>query len=62
MPDIPTVAEFVPGYEAVGFDGIDAPNGTPVTVIETLNREINAVLQHHEAGRPSPNARAGRQD
>jgi tripartite-type tricarboxylate transporter receptor subunit TctC len=44
LPDIPTVAEFVPGYEASGWLGISAPNSTPVEIIEMLNREINAGL------------------
>jgi tripartite-type tricarboxylate transporter receptor subunit TctC len=44
MPDIPTVAEFIPGYEASGFWGIGAPKNTPAEVIEMLNKEINASL------------------
>jgi tripartite-type tricarboxylate transporter receptor subunit TctC len=44
LPDIPTVAEFVPGYEASGWFGIGAPKNTPVEIIETLNHEINAGL------------------
>jgi tripartite-type tricarboxylate transporter receptor subunit TctC len=44
LPDIPTVAEFVPGYEASGWFGIGAPKNTPVEIIQTLNREINAAL------------------
>jgi tripartite-type tricarboxylate transporter receptor subunit TctC len=44
LPDIPTVAEFVPGYEASGWFGIGAPKNTPVEIIQTLNREINAGL------------------
>jgi tripartite-type tricarboxylate transporter receptor subunit TctC len=44
LPDIPTVAEFVPGYEASGWYGVGAPKGTLVEVIEKLNREINAAL------------------
>jgi|SRR5262252_969140 len=45
LPEIPAVAEFLPGYEAVGFGGVMAPRGTPVEIIERLNREINAGLQ-----------------
>ena len=42
LPDVPTVGEFVPGYEASGWTGIGAPHGTPPEIIETLNREISA--------------------
>jgi tripartite-type tricarboxylate transporter receptor subunit TctC len=44
LPDIPTVAEFVPGYEASGFAGIGAPRNTPTEIIDTLNKELNAGL------------------
>jgi len=44
LPDIPTVGEFVPGYEASAIGGLGAPKGTPAEVIERLNREINAGL------------------
>ena len=44
LPDVPTVAEFVPGYEAVVWDGMGAPKNTPVDIIDKLNKEINAVL------------------
>jgi tripartite-type tricarboxylate transporter receptor subunit TctC len=44
LPDIPTVGEFLPGYEASGWFGIGAPKNTPVEIIEKLNREINAGL------------------
>jgi tripartite-type tricarboxylate transporter receptor subunit TctC len=44
LPDIPTVAEFVPGYEASGWFGIGAPRNTPAAVIEMLNKEVNAAL------------------
>jgi tripartite-type tricarboxylate transporter receptor subunit TctC len=44
LPNVPTVAEFVPGYEAVVWDGIGAPAHTPPEIIEKLNKEINAVL------------------
>jgi tripartite-type tricarboxylate transporter receptor subunit TctC len=44
LPDIPTVNEFVPGYEAYSWFGIGAPRGTPPEVVEKLNREINAAL------------------
>src|SRR5205809_1780517 len=42
LPDIPAVAEFVPGYEASGWFGVGAPRDTPVEIIGKLNREINA--------------------
>ena len=44
LPDVPTVAEFVPGYEAVVWDGMGAPKNTPSDIIDRLNKEINAVL------------------
>ena len=44
LPGIPTVGEFLPGYEASGWNGIGAPRGTPADIIERLNREINAGL------------------
>jgi tripartite-type tricarboxylate transporter receptor subunit TctC len=44
LPDVPTVADFVPGYEASGFAGIGAPNNTPPEIIDMLNKEINAGL------------------
>jgi tripartite-type tricarboxylate transporter receptor subunit TctC len=44
LPDIPTVGEFVPGYEAVGWQGVGAPRTTPVEIIDKLNKEINAGL------------------
>ncbi len=44
LADIPTVGEFVPGYEASGFAGIGAPRNTPVEIIAMLNKELNAGL------------------
>ena len=44
LPDVPTVSEFVPGYEASVWYGVGAPKKTPVEIIEKLNREINAAL------------------
>ena len=41
---IPTVAEFVPGYEASGWYGIGAPKNTPVEIVEKLNKETDAAL------------------
>ena len=43
LPDIPTLAEFVPGYEASQWYGVGAPKDTPAEVIDKLNREINAI-------------------
>ena len=44
LPDVPTVAEFLPGYEAVAWIGVGAPAGTPSAIIETLSKQINAAL------------------
>jgi tripartite-type tricarboxylate transporter receptor subunit TctC len=44
LPDVPSVAEFVPGYEASQWYGIGAPRSTPAELIERLNKETNAVL------------------
>jgi tripartite-type tricarboxylate transporter receptor subunit TctC len=44
LPDIPTIAEFVPGYEASGWQGIGAPKDTPADIVNRLNEEINAGL------------------
>jgi tripartite-type tricarboxylate transporter receptor subunit TctC len=44
LPDVPTLAEFVPGYEASQWYGIGAPKDTPAEVIDKLNNEINAVV------------------
>jgi tripartite-type tricarboxylate transporter receptor subunit TctC len=44
LPDVPTIAEFVPGYDGSGWIGIGAPKATPIEVVEKLNREINAGL------------------
>ena len=52
LPDIPTVAEFVPGYEAVGWYGIGVPKETPAEIVDTLNRALTAAL-----GEAGPKAR-----
>jgi tripartite-type tricarboxylate transporter receptor subunit TctC len=44
LPDIPTVGDFVPGYEATGWFGIGVPRGTPAEIIDKLNAQINAAL------------------
>ena len=46
LPDTPTVSEFVPGYNAVGFNGIGAPKNTPSDSIDKLNKEFNAAIAH----------------
>jgi tripartite-type tricarboxylate transporter receptor subunit TctC len=48
LPDIPTVSEFVPGYEASGWNGVGAPTGTASAIIEKLNKEITAALSAPE--------------
>jgi tripartite-type tricarboxylate transporter receptor subunit TctC len=45
LPDVPTVAETVPGYEAVAFFGIGATHGTPKEIVALLNKEINEALK-----------------
>jgi tripartite-type tricarboxylate transporter receptor subunit TctC len=44
LPDVPTVAEFVAGYEASGWNGVCAPRNTPVEIVARLNSAINAGL------------------
>ncbi len=44
LPDVPTVAETVPGYEASAFFGMSVPKGTPSEIIEKINKEMNAAL------------------
>jgi tripartite-type tricarboxylate transporter receptor subunit TctC len=50
LPDIPTVGEFVPGYEASSFFGFGAPKNTPAEIIDKLNKEINAGLADPKIG------------
>jgi tripartite-type tricarboxylate transporter receptor subunit TctC len=45
LPDVPTVGEFVPGYEATSLFGVGAPKDTPVGIVDRLNIEINAALE-----------------
>jgi len=52
LPDLPTVADFVPGYEASAGYGVGVPKGTPDDIIDKLNKEINAILAE-----PKPKAR-----
>jgi tripartite-type tricarboxylate transporter receptor subunit TctC len=49
LPDLPTVGDFVPGYEASGSFGFGAPRNTPAEIVEKLNREINAALAETRA-------------
>jgi tripartite-type tricarboxylate transporter receptor subunit TctC len=49
LPDLPTVADFVPGYEASAWYGVGVPKGTPDDIIEKLNKEINAILADPKA-------------
>jgi tripartite-type tricarboxylate transporter receptor subunit TctC len=51
LPNVPIVADFVPGYEASAWFGVGAPKGTPTEIIELLNKEINAAVA-------DPNVRA----
>jgi tripartite-type tricarboxylate transporter receptor subunit TctC len=44
LPDVPSLSDFLPGYEAEGWLGMGAPTGTPPEIIETLNKQINAAL------------------
>jgi tripartite-type tricarboxylate transporter receptor subunit TctC len=44
LPDIPTVGDFLPGYEATGVFGIGVPRSTPAEIVDKLNAEINAAL------------------
>jgi tripartite-type tricarboxylate transporter receptor subunit TctC len=44
LPDVPAIAEFLPGYEATSWTGVGAPRGTPADIVDKLNHEINAAL------------------
>jgi tripartite-type tricarboxylate transporter receptor subunit TctC len=50
MPDLPTLAEFLPGYESSAWYGVSAPKGTPADIVEKLNKEINAGLSDSKLG------------
>src|SRR6516164_8542530 len=44
LPDVPTVSEFVPGYEATTWYGVGVPRNTPAKIVDKLNKEVNAAL------------------
>jgi tripartite-type tricarboxylate transporter receptor subunit TctC len=44
LPDLPTVAQFVPGYDVSTWNGVSAPKGTPASVVAILNKQVNAGL------------------
>jgi tripartite-type tricarboxylate transporter receptor subunit TctC len=44
LPDLPTIGDFLPGYEATLLSGLGAPNNVPANIVERLNRETNAAL------------------
>jgi tripartite-type tricarboxylate transporter receptor subunit TctC len=60
LPDIPTVAEFVPGYEASTWYGVGASKGTPAEIVDKLNREFNAGLADPRLRHGSPTLAACR--
>jgi tripartite-type tricarboxylate transporter receptor subunit TctC len=44
LPDVPTVSEFLPDFEASAWNGVGAPRNTPADIVDKLNKEINAGL------------------
>ena len=60
FPDLPTVADFVPGYEASGFAGIGVPRNTPAEIINLLNKELNAGVADAKIRHGSPSWAARR--
>jgi tripartite-type tricarboxylate transporter receptor subunit TctC len=44
LPDVPTVGDFLPGYEASAWYGVGAPSGTPAEIVQKLNKELNAAF------------------
>src|SRR5262245_8131005 len=54
LPDVPTVGEFLPGFEARGWYGIVVPKATPTQIVEKLNQEINAALADPNMNTVSP--------
>ena len=51
LPGVPAIDEFIPGYAVSAWQGLVAPKGTPVSVVDTLNREINLALADPELSR-----------
>src|ERR1043165_4426621 len=51
LPDVPPVAEFVPGFETSAFAGLGAPQGTPAEIVDTINKGVNAGLADPRAAR-----------
>jgi tripartite-type tricarboxylate transporter receptor subunit TctC len=51
LPDVPSISDFIPGYEASAWYGLSAPKGTPAEVVETLNKEVNLALADPEMRR-----------
>jgi tripartite-type tricarboxylate transporter receptor subunit TctC len=51
LPDVPAIAEFLPGYEASGWYGLAAPKGTPADIVAKLNKQTNAALADPEMRR-----------
>jgi tripartite-type tricarboxylate transporter receptor subunit TctC len=49
LPDVPTVAEFLPGYEASFWTGVAAPKGTPAAIVDKVNKAVNAALDDANA-------------
>jgi tripartite-type tricarboxylate transporter receptor subunit TctC len=45
LPDVPAISEFLPGYDATGWNGIGAPKNTPSAIIEKLNKDINDIVR-----------------
>ena len=45
LPDVPAIGEFLPGYDATGWNGIGAPKETPSAIVQILNKEINAIIR-----------------
>ncbi len=50
LPDVPTISEFVPGYEASVWNGLVAPKNTPTEIVDNLYKEIDAALADHKIG------------
>ena len=55
LPDVPVLADFLPGYEASAWIGFGVPKNTPTAIIETLNKEFNAASPTPRSGSASPN-------